>query len=134
LFPKIRVFRRPHLVCYSVVPGAVSLEGKRPGRVPDHSRKSFAEVKITWSHTFLHPLVHIYGILLNYHRGQQTALFPGAKKYWYTTCTGDRNIEREGGLSGSLEDAVHPFTLGQDASCDIEKLQLFLQVFRRIYF
>ena len=56
------------------------------------------------------------------------------KNNWYTTCTGDRNIEREGGLSGSLEDAVPPFTLSQDASCGIEKLQSLLEVFRRKYF
>ena len=33
-------------------------------------------------------------------------------------------------MSGSLEDVVHPFTLGQDASCGIEKLQSLLEIFR----
>jgi len=85
---------------------------------------TFAEVKTIWSHTFIQPFLNINGILLNYHRGQQTYQILVAKKYWYTNCTGDRSIKREGGLSGSLEDAVHPFILGQDASCGIEKLQL----------
>jgi len=46
------------------VPGAVSLEVKRPGREADHSPPSSAQVKRAWSYTSTPP-VRLRGVMLS---------------------------------------------------------------------
>jgi hypothetical protein len=53
-----------HSASYPVVPGALSLEVKRPGREADHSPPSSAEAKNAWSYTFTPP-VRRHGVVLS---------------------------------------------------------------------
>jgi hypothetical protein len=46
------------------VPGALSLEVKRPGSEADHSPPFSAEVKNAWSYTSAHP-IHLHGVVLS---------------------------------------------------------------------
>jgi hypothetical protein len=70
----------PYLIClmYSLskppiqwVPGALSLGVKRPGREPDHSSPSSAEVKNAWSYTSTPQYVFMAWCLVK-HRGNFT--------------------------------------------------------------
>jgi hypothetical protein len=47
-----------------LVPGALSLEVKRPGREADHSTPSSAEAKNAWSYTSTPP-IYIHGVVLS---------------------------------------------------------------------
>jgi hypothetical protein len=46
------------------VPGALSLEVKRPGREADHSPSSSAEIKNVWSYTSTLPIL-LHGVVLS---------------------------------------------------------------------
>jgi hypothetical protein len=46
------------------IPGALSLEVKRPGREADHSLPSSAEVKNAWSYTST-PAIRLDGVVLS---------------------------------------------------------------------
>jgi hypothetical protein len=46
------------------VPGALSLGVKRPGREPDHSPPSSAEVK-EWVELYLHSPMRLHGVVLS---------------------------------------------------------------------
>jgi hypothetical protein len=48
-----------------MVPGALSLGLKRPGREADHSHPSSAEVKDAWSYTST-PSIRLNGVVLSY--------------------------------------------------------------------
>jgi hypothetical protein len=50
------------------VPGALSLEVKRPGREADHSPPPSAEIKNVWSYTSS-PQIRLYGAVLTYPQG-----------------------------------------------------------------
>jgi hypothetical protein len=60
------------------VPGSLSLEVKRPGREPDHSSPSSAEVTNVWSYTSA-PLIRFMAWYLVKHRDNFTSL---AYKRW----------------------------------------------------
>jgi hypothetical protein len=47
-----------------LVPGALSLGGKRPGREADKSPPSSGDVKNEWSYTFTPP-VRVHGVMLS---------------------------------------------------------------------
>jgi hypothetical protein len=53
-----------HLASYPMVPGALSLGVKRPGREADHSPPSSAEVKNAWSNTSTLP-IRLHGMVLS---------------------------------------------------------------------
>jgi hypothetical protein len=62
------------------VPGAVSLEVKRPGREADHSPPSNAEVK-KWVELYLHSLTRLHGGVLSQSTGTTLPL-PQSRNFW----------------------------------------------------
>jgi hypothetical protein len=56
------------------VPGALSPEGRRPGRETDHSPPSSAEVKNEWSYTST-PRIRLHGVVLSYEKHRDNFMF-----------------------------------------------------------
>jgi hypothetical protein len=73
--------------CFSQPPiqrviGALSLGIKRPGREPNHSPPSSAEVKNTLRYTSIPP-IHLHGVVLSQSTGTTLPL-PLGKSPWYS--------------------------------------------------
>jgi hypothetical protein len=58
-----------------LVPGAISLQVKRPGREADHSPPPSAEVKNAWSYTSI-PTVRLQCVAFSYKAHRQICLLP----------------------------------------------------------